>query len=53
MTKKGTFPKVLIHRFFPKVELSFIAAITEIMLEKILFGDFKSETIITRPENEV
>ena len=26
---------------------------TEIMLEKILFGYFKSETIIKRPENEV
>ena len=36
MTKKGTFPKVLIHRFCPKIELSFIAVITEIMFVYIL-----------------
>ena len=51
MTKKGTFPKVLIHRFCPKIELSFIAVITEIMLEKIVVRYFGQKTIIFRPKN--
>ena len=36
-------------------KLNFLLSLffTEIMLEKILFGYFKSETLIKRPENEV
>ena len=51
--QKWTFPKVLVHGFCPKIEFSLIAFFTEIMSEKIVFGYFKSETIVLRPENEV
>ena len=39
--------------FVQKLNFLLSLFLTEIMLEKILFGDFKSETIIKRPENEV
>ena len=36
-------------------KLNFLLSLffTEIKSEKILFGDFKSDTVIKRPENEV
>ena len=51
--RKWTFPKGLVHGCCPKIEFSLTAFFTEIMSEEIVFGYFKSKTIILRPENEV
>ena len=39
--------------FVQKLNFLLLLVFTEIKSEKILFGDFKSDTVIKRPENEV